>query len=143
MPMHMNMHAQSHACCLHRGHASHVMDIRFNCDDTRVVSVGGLDRAVFQWQTAGIAQQNMEADKVRVQQDNEAEKVRVQQNMEADKVRPGTGWLALCSRIKQQARHTCKSCTESAGGVQVRRMGRVPRCSSIVFFSTAHVFLAL
>merc|ERR1719198_1871101 len=31
------------------GHSSHVMNIRFLKDDTHVVSVGGKDRAVFQW----------------------------------------------------------------------------------------------
>jgi WD40 repeat protein len=33
------------------GHSSHVMCVRFSPDDKRVVSVGGKDRAVFQWRT--------------------------------------------------------------------------------------------
>ena len=32
-----------------RGHSSHVMNVRFSPDDDWVVSVGGKDRAVFQW----------------------------------------------------------------------------------------------
>lgn len=36
------------------GHASFVMCGVFMCDDSRVVSVGGGDRAVFQWKTHGI-----------------------------------------------------------------------------------------
>lgn len=32
------------------GHSSHVMMARFTCDASRVISVGGYDRAVFQWE---------------------------------------------------------------------------------------------
>ena len=32
------------------GHSSHVTNIGFACDDTFVVSTGGEDRAVFQWE---------------------------------------------------------------------------------------------
>jgi len=37
------------------GHSSHVMNVRFNADDSRLVSVGGKDRAVFQWRTRFVA----------------------------------------------------------------------------------------
>lgn len=37
-----------------RGHASHVMCVRFLSDARRVVSAGGLDRTTFQWNTHGI-----------------------------------------------------------------------------------------
>lgn len=33
----------------YRGHSSHVMCVRFNCADSRVVSVGGHDCAMFQF----------------------------------------------------------------------------------------------
>jgi microtubule-associated protein-like 6 len=36
-------------CVVGRGHSSHVMNVRFSPDDDWVVSVGGKDRAVFQW----------------------------------------------------------------------------------------------
>ena len=36
-------------CAVGRGHSSHVMNVRFSPDDDWVVSVGGKDRAVFQW----------------------------------------------------------------------------------------------
>ena len=32
-----------------KGHSSHVMNVRFTADEKRVVSVGGKDRAIFQW----------------------------------------------------------------------------------------------
>lgn len=41
-----------------RAHASHVMCVRFLCDDRRVISVGGRDRAVCQWRTLGVNQQD-------------------------------------------------------------------------------------
>ncbi len=31
------------------GHSSHVTNVRFNSDKTRVISIGGLDHAVLQW----------------------------------------------------------------------------------------------
>ena len=37
------------------GHSSHVMNVRFSPTDAWVVSVGGKDRAVFQWRFARIA----------------------------------------------------------------------------------------
>lgn len=37
-----------------RGHASHVMSVKFLSDAERVVSAGGLDRTTFQWKTHGI-----------------------------------------------------------------------------------------
>ena len=37
-----------------RGHASHVMNVRFLSDARRVVSAGGLDRTTFQWNTHGV-----------------------------------------------------------------------------------------
>eukprot|EP00210_Caulerpa_lentillifera_P000626 g605.t1 len=46
----------------YRGHSSHVMCIRFSCDDRTVFSVGGFDRAVFQWKTCGINQDDYERD---------------------------------------------------------------------------------
>ena len=39
-----------------RGHASHVMSVRFLSDATRVVSAGGMDRTTFQWKTHGIVE---------------------------------------------------------------------------------------
>lgn len=41
-------------CRSYRGHSSHVMNITFNANDKRVVSVGGNDRAVFQWRTRNL-----------------------------------------------------------------------------------------
>lgn len=37
-----------------RGHASHVTNIRFLSDASRVISSGGMDRTTFQWKTHGI-----------------------------------------------------------------------------------------
>ena len=37
------------------GHSSHVMNVRFSPTDAWVVSVGGKDRAVFQWRFERIA----------------------------------------------------------------------------------------
>ncbi len=31
------------------GHSSHVTNVRFNSDKTRVITIGGLDHAVLQW----------------------------------------------------------------------------------------------
>lgn len=39
-----------------RGHASHVMSVRFLSDATRVVSAGGMDRTTFQWKTHGVVE---------------------------------------------------------------------------------------
>jgi len=36
------------------GHSSHVMCVRFACDDSRLVSAGGKDRAIFQFRTRGL-----------------------------------------------------------------------------------------
>lgn len=33
----------------YKGHSSHVMNVRWTADEKRVISVGGKDRAVFQW----------------------------------------------------------------------------------------------
>ena len=41
-------------CRSYRGHSSHVMNVVFNSNDKRVVSVGGKDRAVFQWRTRNL-----------------------------------------------------------------------------------------
>ena len=41
---------------LFTGHASHAMSIRFSCDDRRVFTAGGHDRAVLQFKTKGIRQ---------------------------------------------------------------------------------------
>lgn len=46
----------------YRGHASHVTCVRFTSDDRRVISVGGLDRCVFQWRTVGVALPDQEHD---------------------------------------------------------------------------------
>ena len=40
----------------YKGHASHAMSIRFSCDDRRVFTAGGHDRAVLQFRTKGIRQ---------------------------------------------------------------------------------------
>ena len=37
-----------------RGHASHVVNVRFTADAKRVISAGGADRTTFQWLTRGI-----------------------------------------------------------------------------------------
>ena len=39
----------------YKGHSSHIMNVRFNADDKYLISVGGKDRAVFQWKTRGVA----------------------------------------------------------------------------------------
>ena len=44
---------------LFRGHASHVMWIRFSSDDRRVFSAGGHDRGIYQWRTVGINTEDM------------------------------------------------------------------------------------
>ncbi len=31
------------------GHSSHVTNVRFNLDKTRVITIGGADHAIFQW----------------------------------------------------------------------------------------------
>ena len=38
------------ACAAYKGHSSHVTCVRFSHDDSRVVSTGGGDTGVFQWQ---------------------------------------------------------------------------------------------
>lgn len=38
-----------------RGHASHILCIRFNCNDRLVFSAGGHDRGIYQWRTSGIS----------------------------------------------------------------------------------------
>ena len=39
---------------LYLGHSAHVTGVKFLADDQRLISVGGRDRAVFQWRTLGI-----------------------------------------------------------------------------------------
>lgn len=39
----------------YRGHSSHVMNIRWSADENVVVSVGGKDRAIFQWEVNSTA----------------------------------------------------------------------------------------
>ena len=46
-------------CRSYRGHSSHVMNITFTANDKRVVSVGGKDRAVFQWRTRMLREDEM------------------------------------------------------------------------------------
>eukprot|EP00854_Cymbomonas_tetramitiformis_P003095 gene3095-3928_t len=41
----------------YRGHSSHVMNIAFTVDGRRVVSVGGHDRAIFQWRVDAVAKE--------------------------------------------------------------------------------------
>ncbi len=50
--------------CARRGHASHIMTVRFNADDRYVVSLGGHDRGIFQWRTCGVALEDAEGDRV-------------------------------------------------------------------------------
>ena len=38
----------------HRGHSSHVQNVRFLADDLRVVSAGGRDGSMMQWTTHGV-----------------------------------------------------------------------------------------
>lgn len=47
----------------YRGHASHVMCVRFSSDDRQLYSVGGIDRCIFQWRTVGINASDQEQDK--------------------------------------------------------------------------------
>lgn len=44
-----------------RGHSSHVQNVRFLADDTRVVSAGGRDGSMMQWTTHGIAKPSKNA----------------------------------------------------------------------------------
>lgn len=44
-------HAPHHSF---RGHASHVVNVRFSADGSRVISAGGADRTTFQWKTHGV-----------------------------------------------------------------------------------------
>lgn len=53
-----------------RGHASHVMCVRFLSDGERVVSAGGLDRTTFQWKTHGVVKASSHfADEVKARHD--------------------------------------------------------------------------
>jgi hypothetical protein len=47
-----------------RGHASHVMSVRFSADDRYVISAGGHDRGIFQWRTCGVAEPDQAQDQV-------------------------------------------------------------------------------
>lgn len=46
----------------YKGHASHVSCVRFSRDDRRLLSVGGIDRCVFQWRTIGISTEDQAQD---------------------------------------------------------------------------------
>ncbi|CAD7702032.1 unnamed protein product [Ostreobium quekettii] len=48
----------------YRGHSSHVMCTRFLADDRTVVSVGGHDRAIFQWKTCGVSLDDADDDEL-------------------------------------------------------------------------------
>ena len=37
------------SCIVKMGHSSHIMNVRFNCDETALFTVGGNDRSVFKW----------------------------------------------------------------------------------------------
>ena len=37
------------SCKVNMGHSSHVMNVRFNMDESALFSVGGNDRSVFKW----------------------------------------------------------------------------------------------
>jgi len=37
------------SCKSKKGHSSHIMNVRFNCDETALFTVGGNDRSVFKW----------------------------------------------------------------------------------------------
>lgn len=53
-----------------RGHASHVVCVRFLSDAERVVSAGGLDRTTFQWKTHGVVKASAHfADEVKARHD--------------------------------------------------------------------------
>eukprot|EP00736_Rhodelphis_marinus_P001305 Rmarinus@m.21730 len=45
---------EDNPCVEYRGHSSHVMGVRFTVDDARLITVGGHDRAVFQWAVVGM-----------------------------------------------------------------------------------------
>ena len=42
-------------CHSYRGHSSHVTTVRFMCDDSRLLSLGGKDSAILQWQVVDAA----------------------------------------------------------------------------------------
>ena len=46
------------------GHSSHVTNVRFNKDKTRVLSIGGADHAIFQWRF--LTEEGVEAKAVSV-----------------------------------------------------------------------------
>jgi len=53
------------------GHSSHVMNVAFMHGDTHVISVGGNDRAVFQWKTVSEDDEALEEAKVEIDSDDE------------------------------------------------------------------------
>ena len=58
------------------GHSSHVTNVRFSKDQSRVISIGGADHAIFQWRFIGENQtdtrSNMSANlSTRLQKDQE------------------------------------------------------------------------
>lgn len=46
----------------YRGHSSHVASVRFAADDRLLFSAGATDRAVFQWRTCGVNEEDRAAD---------------------------------------------------------------------------------
>lgn len=61
-------------CRVFKGHSSHVTCTRFSCDDRHVLSVGDRDRAVFQWRTIGVCQEDEAQDRPLVSQGGEGER---------------------------------------------------------------------
>lgn len=78
------------------GHSSHVMNVRWSLDERYAVSVGGKDRAVFQWQV--------------VLRASPQEQQRLQQAQQQVPWAPlddkGVLWGPQGPRVQQQARQT-------------------------------------
>eukprot|EP01043_Picozoa_sp_COSAG02_P027795 COSAG02_NODE_1654_length_11481_cov_3.465033_2_plen_1298_part_00 len=118
-----------------RGHASHVMCVRFLSDAERVVSAGGLDRTTFQWKTHGITKASShfaaevkarhdlrQSRTVRSSQAKSLSRDRMRSAVPADKSKQVRESKQL-RKTKQSAFHCCFSaflhlrahCSEGAG----------------------------
>ena len=81
-----------------RGHASHVMWIRFACDDRICVSAGGHDRGIYQWRTLGMNKEDMEGADAKDKLIMVCMEELIQQRRDTNTVtqpKPGVGWGAL------------------------------------------------
>ena len=43
----------------HRGHSSHVTNLMFTVDGKRLLSIGGADRCIFQWQVVPVTENGL------------------------------------------------------------------------------------